>query len=46
MQTVGQPIQNSRVKERLLQRIASAKQPDGPVNLTKMPKSELGDEES
>lgn len=34
----GIPIQNSRVRERLLNRIQSAKSMPGPVILTKMPK--------
>lgn len=34
----GVPIQNSRVRERLLNRIQSAKEMPGPVILTKMPR--------
>lgn len=38
MEEKGVPIQNSRVRERLLNRIQSAKSVQGPVVLTKMPK--------
>ena len=44
MQATGNPIQNSRVRERLLRKIEDSKQ-DGPVVLTKMPKTDEVDEE-